>query len=193
MRPARSVPPESGGVLRGHVSHVEMGRWRSGPVEGRWRSQLATGRISRQEPLAATGLGLEAFQFPASMAAVVETSLVSPTWFVLLRRTLTRMPSASGASATSAHRSVPPTGPGSTSQHRDAVARWNWLRPPHRGRTGRGPTRRPLQSGPLPAASILSPPAWAGRPAYARRDPAPAGSNALPDELRRQESSCPCW
>ena len=32
------------------------------------------------------------------------TSLVSPTWFVLLRRTVTRMPSASPAPATSAHR-----------------------------------------------------------------------------------------
>ena len=31
------------------------------------------------------------------------TSLVSPTWFVLLRRTVTRMPSASPAPATSAH------------------------------------------------------------------------------------------
>ena len=43
------------------------------------------------------------------MTAVVETSLVSSTWFVLVRRTLTRMPPAPGASDTSAHRSAAAT------------------------------------------------------------------------------------
>ena len=40
----------------------------------------------------------------AVIRSPVEESAVSPSWFVLLRRTVTRRPSASPASATSAHR-----------------------------------------------------------------------------------------
>ena len=59
-------------------------------------------RIRRQRD------GLRAMRLPsASLPEAMHThrtSLGSPIWFVLLRRTVTRMPSASPASATSAHR-----------------------------------------------------------------------------------------
>ena len=52
--------------------------------------------------------GLRAMRLPSARRPqprhTHRTSLVSPTWFVLLRRTVTRMPSASPAPATSAHR-----------------------------------------------------------------------------------------
>ena len=52
--------------------------------------------------------GLRAMRLPSESLPDAmhthRTSLVSPTWLVLLRRTVTRMPSASPAPATSAHR-----------------------------------------------------------------------------------------